>query len=153
MAAFSVTVGDDAIDAAALLAAFGRAATTAGAIASFAGVARRTGLAGESLDGLVLTGYRGVTLTSMQAIMVDARARFALDDAMIHHRIGRILPGETIVFVAATAGHRRPALEAVDYLMDRLKSDAVLWKYEESGDARRWIEPRADDAAALERWS
>lgn len=33
-------------------------------------------------------------------------------------------PGEAIVLVAALSKHRREALQAVDYLMDRLKTEA-----------------------------
>ena len=48
--------------------------------------------------------------------------------------------------------HRRAAFEAVDYMMDRLKSEAVFWTREEGPGGYRWIEPTADDAADLARW-
>ena len=45
---------------------------------------------------------------------------------LIVHRIGKVSPGEPIVFVAAAAAHRRGAFEGADFLMDYLKSRAPL---------------------------
>jgi molybdopterin synthase catalytic subunit len=69
------------------------------------------------------------------------------------HRCGAIAPGEPIVFVAAAAAHRRAAFDAVDYLMDRLKTEAVFWKREDAVDGSRWIEPMDCDRADQARWS
>ena len=71
----------------------------------------------------------------------------------IVHRSGAVAPGETIVFVAAAAVHRRAAFEAADYMMDRLKTDAIFWKREDGPGGSRWIEPGEDDYKARERWS
>ena len=60
--------------------------------------------------------------------------------------------GEPIVFVAAAALHRRAAFDAVDFAMDRLKLDAILWKKERRADGDRWIEARSADHAAAARW-
>ena len=130
----------------------GDGAAGAGAIVSFTGLARGTAADGSAIDALVLETYRTVTLRSMEAIAAAAHARFAITRSLVLHRAGRILPGEPIVFVATAAAHRRAAFEAADYLMDRLKSEAVFWKCEEGPAGRRWIEPTAADGAALARW-
>ena len=59
-------------------------------------------------------------------------------------------PGEPVVWVAAAARHRRAAFEAVDCLMDGLKSDALFWKQEERADGLHWIEPTERDHADLQ---
>lgn len=148
-----VRLADTPLDPAAMLAAFRDTAHGAGAIVSFAGIARDRGHTGEPLRALVLESYRSVTLRSMEAIAAQAKARFAMDRIVIAHRHGRILPGETIVFVATAAAHRRAAFEAADYLMDRLKSEAVFWKREETASGSCWIEPTGADARDLARWS
>ena len=61
-------------------------------------------------------------------------------------------PGERIVFVAAAAPHRRDALDACAYLIDRLKTDAPFWKRETRAGQSSWVEARESDAAAAERW-
>ncbi|WP_298199732.1 molybdenum cofactor biosynthesis protein MoaE [Novosphingobium sp.] len=123
-----------------------------GAIVSFTGVARGLARDGAPLQALVLEAYRSVTLRSMEAIAADAHARFPITASLVLHRAGRILPGEPIVLVATAAPHRRAAFDAADYLMDRLKSEAVFWKREEGVSGAVWIEPTTDDAAALARW-
>ena len=82
--------------------------------------------AGERRSGdeaLELEAYPGFTESEIGKIAEAARtARFGLDDFLIVHRVGKIAPGEAIVFVATASGHRRAAFEAADHLMDYLKS-------------------------------
>ena len=122
-----------------------------GAVASFIGLTR-DGRDGEAVEALVLEHYSGVTERSLQEIAEDGVRRFRLSAALVVHRAGRILPGEAIVLVAAAAPHRRAAFDGVDYLMDRLKTDAAFWKREEGPHATRWIEPIEADRDARHRW-
>lgn len=138
----------DPIDPAALLDTFTRASTGAGAIVSFTGVVR----GGDGVSELWLDHHPGLTEQGIGEVDADARRRFAVDDLSIVHRIGSVAPGEPIVFVAAAATHRRAAFEAVDYAMDRLKTDVPLWKRETRADGTRWIEARPEDQADRARW-
>jgi molybdopterin synthase catalytic subunit len=144
---------DAAFDPAAELAAFAAANAGAGAIVSFTGQMRECASDGAVLTALVLEGYGGMTLASIEDVVAEAGARFAVSDVLALHRIGRILPGQPIVFVATAAAHRRAAFDAADWLMDQLKSNILIWKREERADGTvQWIEPTAADAAALARW-
>ena len=129
------------------LARLARACPDAGGIASYVGTVRRAGVL-----ALELQSYEPLTLPGMAALAEAAQARFALDGVVVWHRTGRIRPGAPIVLVAAAARHRNPALEAVDYLMDHLKSAAWLWKRERRADGWHWIAPRPEDQTALARW-
>ena len=140
-------------DPAELLGDFNREAKGAGAVVSFTGLARGTDRDGASVAALVLESYRGATLRSMEAIAAAALARFDITHCRVVHRDGTIVPGEAIVFVAAASRHRRAAFEAADYLMDRLKTEAIFWKREEGPDGRRWIEPTEVDRADAGRWA
>src|SRR5207253_73531 len=93
------------------------------------------------------------------AVLGDpARLRAAVDQifvplaATIVHRVGAMVPGDRIVFVATAASHRAAALEACAYLIDRLKTDAPFWKRETRGDTPAWVEARCSDTEAKERW-
>ena len=147
-----VTLATEAFDPADLLGAFTRGLAGEGAVVSFAGHARGAARDGAPLDALVLESYRGVTLASMKAIAADAMTRFDISRCRVVHRAGRIAPGEAIVFVATASAHRRAAFEAADYLMDRLKTEAVFWKREEGPDGTRWIEPTGGDHSDALRW-
>lgn len=123
-----------------------------GAVVSFVGLARSESKAGEPIDRLVLDHHPRLTQASLDAIAADAAARFAVSHVRVVHRCGGVAPGEPIVFAGAAAAHRRAAFEAADYLMDRLKTEAVFWKREEGPALRQWIEPTEADLADRARW-
>jgi len=144
-----IALTDQPFDPGALLAAFAKDRREIGAIATFTGLARAE--QGQT-HVLELEAYPGFTEAAIGKIAETARSRFELDDLLITHRIGRIGPGEPIVFVATAASHRRAAFEACDFLMDYLKSRAPFWKKEHGPDGARWIEPRPEDHADVARW-
>ena len=120
-----------------------------GGVCTFVGEVRSD----DDVEALELSHYAPLTLAGMEALADRALARFDLMGILIVHRTGEMHPGEPIVLVSACARHRRAAIEAVDYAMDHLKSDAWFWKREKRGGQWRWIEPRAEDHADLARWS
>lgn len=120
----------------------------AGAIATFAGRVR----ADDGVDVLDLEHYPGVTESALQALAAEASARWGLLAASVIHRVGPMRPGEMIVFVGTAAGHRGAALDACAFLIDRLKTDAPFWKRETRDGTHRWVDARAGDDAAADRW-
>ncbi|MBT8425426.1 MAG: molybdenum cofactor biosynthesis protein MoaE, partial [Silicimonas sp.] len=78
--------------------------------------------------------------------------RWSLDDAMIIHRHGRMVPGEQIMMVATAARHRENAFQAAEFLMDYLKSRAPFWKKEFGADGDAWVAAKDEDETALRRW-
>ncbi|USU08532.1 molybdenum cofactor biosynthesis protein MoaE [Sphingomonadaceae bacterium OTU29MARTA1] len=123
-------------------------AAGAGAVATFSGLVR----ADDGVGTLELEHYPGATEAALVRVAQEAVARWSLGAATIVHRVGPMAPGERIVFVAASAPHRAAALEACAYLIDRLKTDAPFWKRETRGSKAEWVEARAADTAAAERW-
>lgn len=141
-----------AIDAPKLLGEFVKACENAGGVVSFCGLARGRDADGRIVATLRLERHPRLTERSLEQIARDAADRFDVSDILVVHRWGTIPPGDVIVFVAAAARHRRAAFLGADYLMDRLKTDAVLWKKEEGIDGGRWIEPTEEDRAAVASW-
>lgn len=122
-----------------------------GAVVSFLGIARPQGDRGM-IEALVLEHHPVLTEPSMAAIAQEALKRFEVRHVHIAHRCGTIAPEKPIVFAGAAAEHRRAAFQAADYLMDRLKTDAIFWKREDGPAGPGWIEPTDADYAARERW-
>lgn len=140
------------LDAADLLRGFSLDRDETGAIVSFTGLTRgRTG--DRTVDALTLQAYPGFTEPVMEAIEVEARARFAVQDVLAVHRWGTIAVGEAVIFVAVAAAHRRCAFQAADFLMDHFKTRAPFWKREDGPQGRLWIEPRDEDHKDLARWA
>ncbi|MCX8087547.1 MAG: molybdopterin synthase catalytic subunit MoaE [Rhodocyclaceae bacterium] len=120
----------------------------AGAVASFVGLVRQDG----AVTAMTLEHYPGMTEAALADIVVAARARWPLLAVRIVHRIGRLLPGERIVFVGVAAAHRHAAFAACEFIMDYLKTQAPFWKKEETLAGARWVEARESDERAAQRW-
>lgn len=125
-----------------------RSCPDAGGIATFVGKVRPTG----GVEALELSHYAPLTQAGMEALADEALGRWDLMGLLVAHRVGVLLPGDPIVLVSAASRHRRAAIEAVDFVMDHLKSDAWFWKREKRPDGWHWIEPRAEDHLDLARW-
>ncbi len=134
------------------IAALTEGRTDVGGVASFVGVVR-AGQAGAALSSMTLEHYPGMTEKQLAAIEDEARSRWPLQACLIIHRVGRLLPGERIVLVATASAHRAAALESCAFLIDWLKTKAPFWKKEETTDGERWVETRASDDEAAERWA
>ncbi len=119
-----------------------------GGVCTFVGEVR----GGDGVEALELSHYDPLTLAGMNDLADRALERFDLMGILIVHRVGEMRPGEPIVLVSAAARHRRAAIDAVDFAMDHLKSDAWFWKREKRAGAWHWIEPREQDYADLRRW-
>jgi molybdopterin synthase catalytic subunit len=123
-----------------------------GAIVSFVGIARGEASSGEQIDRLVLEPHPTLTRQSLEEIAVEAAQRFAVSHVRVVHRFGEIPAGDAIVFAGAASPHRRAAFETADYLMDRLKTEAVFWKREVGEFGSHWVEPTEADYDDRNRW-
>lgn len=132
----------------ALVGSFTDAHPGLGGVCTFVGEVR----GGDGVEALELSHYDPLTLAGMNDLADRALERFDLMGILIVHRVGEMRPGEPIVLVSAAARHRRAAIDAVDFAMDHLKSDAWFWKREKRAGAWHWIEPREQDYADLRRW-
>jgi len=143
---------ESALDPARELATLLARAEGDGAFVSFTGVARPGSKGGQTVYRLVLEHHSVLTARSLEQIALDAAARFDVSHVHVVHRVGDISAGEPIVFVGTASLHRRAAFEAADYLMDRLKTEAVFWKREIGDAGSSWVEPTDADYADRERW-
>ena len=82
----------------------------------------------------------------------EARARRPPQDVWTLPRQGLLQAGEPIDFVGVGSAHRQAAFEACAYLMDQLKTRAPFWKKEMGEQGGQWVDARASDAAAGQRW-
>ncbi len=144
-----IRLADTAIDPGALLTDFCAGRSETGAVVSFTGLTRGEHGAATVLE---LEAYPGFAEARIGEAAAQAATRFDLQDLLIVHRIGRMAPGEPIVFVAVAAAHRRAAFEACDQLMDYLKSRAPFWKKSHGPDGAHWVEPTAQDLSDAARW-
>ena len=146
-----IKVQSEDFDTGAELAALSRGRPEVGAVASFIGLVRDVAGSGE-LSAMTLEHYPGMTEKQLAQLEAEALARWPLDQVLIIHRYGRLLPGDQIVLCAATSRHRQAAFEACAFLMDWLKTKAPFWKLEEVNGESNWGAARQDDDDAAARW-
>lgn len=147
-----IRLQEEVFDAAAEAARMTRGRTDIGAVVTFTGLCRADEN-GEPIVALTLEHYAGMAEVEIARHVEEAAARWPLLGVTAIHRYGRIAPGEPIVLVIAASSHRQGAFAAAEFLMDYLKTHAPLWKRVEKPDGANWIEAKASDDAAADRWS
>ena len=110
-----------------------------GATAIFIGTMRDFN-EGESVRGMTLEHYPGMTERYLQRIVEAASRQWPLLDGLIIHRVGELQPNDPIVLVAVWSEHRAAAFAACRFIMEELKSKAPFWKREDTTDGSRWVE-------------
>jgi molybdopterin synthase catalytic subunit len=108
-----------------------------GALVVFDGIVRNHSRGRQTLY-LDYEAYEELALKQMNELAVQARRRFAVRDALIVHRLGRIEIGETSVLIAVASAHRAAAFEACRWLIDTLKTTVPIWKKETFADGAVW---------------
>jgi molybdopterin synthase catalytic subunit len=127
----------DAIDVAALM-EFVRADED-GAVVTFDGFVRNESHGRNTLY-LDYEAYDAMALAKMSEIAAQAREKYAIHRVAIAHRVGRLVIGETSVFIAVSAAHRAAAFDACRFAIDTLKRTVPIWKKEYFADGAVWAD-------------
>lgn len=122
-----------------------------GAVCCFVGTVRERN-EGSAVSSMELEHYSGMTEKAIEAMLVQAQARFDMYAARVIHRVGLLHPQDQIVLVAVTSAHRGMSFQACEFLMDYLKTQAPFWKKEVTPEGARWVDARVSDDQALARW-
>lgn len=113
---------------------------SAGALAGFVGMTRNS-FGGKTVDHLVYDVYTAMAERVLAEIGTEIAIRWPdVTGVAIAHRTGRVEVGEASVIVAVSAPHRREALAACAYGIDRLKAVLPVWKKEVLTDGEVWRE-------------
>lgn len=147
----AIVVQTDVFDPGAMLNRLHAAQLGVGAVVGFVGYVRDFN-DGQDVAGMLLEHYPGMTEKALQRIVDEAAERWPLLNIDVLHRVGRLEPGEPIVFVGVSSAHRAAAFEASHFIIDYLKTRAPFWKQEDTGTGPRWVEARDIDTLALGKW-
>ena len=122
-----------------------------GAVCSFIGTVRDRN-DGSDVASMELEHYPGMTEKAIEAMIDEAHRRFDILGARVIHRVGLLQPLDQIMMVAVISAHRGESFQACEFLMDYLKTQAPFWKKERTPEGERWVEAKAADDSAAERW-
>ena len=114
----------------------------AGAIGTFTGIVR------EYTDGmqtrvLEFEKYEKMADASIEQICTELKQREGIMDVVIHHKIGRVEPGEDIVYIVVAASHRTQLFLVLSEALERVKSEVPIWKKEITVDGEFWVHDHA----------
>ena len=113
----------------------------AGAVVVFEGVTRE-------VSHLDYDAYAEMAEPVIARICDEEADRHGLCAVAVDHRVGRVALSEPSVVVAVSAPHRVEAFAGAAAIMDRLKSEAPVWKQEEGEWVQGALPPRPGPPAS-----
>lgn len=111
---------------------------SSGAEVVFNGIVR-TPNKGSDVLYLEFEAYEALFHNEMKRIAETLESQFQINTIVLHHRIGRVFPGEVAVVAVVYSQHRKDAFDACEALMNELKATVPIWKKEFNSDGSFWV--------------
>lgn len=109
-----------------------------GAVAMFEGDIRNHHK-GNKVLGLEYEVFESLLRNVCHDISQEIKAQWPIHDLAIVQRIGRLEVGETGIVICVSSGHRREALQALEYAIEEFKKRAPVWKKEYIEGGHHWV--------------
>ncbi|MFM7023384.1 MAG: molybdenum cofactor biosynthesis protein MoaE [Flavobacteriales bacterium] len=107
----------------------------------FLGQVRNDIIKGQEVKAIEYTTYTDMALEKMTEIREEIFAKYPLTCMHIYHSLGSIKAGEICLFVFTSSAHRKPAIDACEEVVDRIKKELPVWGKEIfSNDTHQWKE-------------
>ena len=123
-----------------------------GAVVSFSGYVREFSKE-KQLKYMELEHYPGMTEKALESIVQKAKSHWSIEQTIIIHRVGKLLPKDIIVGVIVSSRHRSNAFKACEFIIDFLKTEAPFWKKEISDKGEVWVSERQEDIIKKTNWN
>ena len=101
--------------------------TNIGAHAIFLGQVRNDKMEDAAVVGIEYSSYLEMADEIFDQMREETFAKFPLTCMHIYHSLGLVKAGEISLFVFTSAIHRREALDACDWIVERIKKEAPVW--------------------------
>ena len=111
---------------------------SAGAVVTFSGDVRNhdKGKGVTSLNYEIHPSAQSV----IEKITNEVSAKYKVVNVAVAHRYGLIPIGESAFVVVVAAAHRAPAFACCEELVERVKAELPIWKYQEFTDgSTEWV--------------
>ena len=107
----------------------------------------------KDINGIFLECFEELAYKQLSTIREKAIQQWGLNNCSIIHRIGKLNMGEKIVLVLTSSAHRANAIKACEYIIDNLKINVALWKFNILGSAQEAVEFKKKDLDKFLEWS
>ena len=111
---------------------------SAGAVVTFSGDVRNH----DKGKGVLALNYEihPSAQSVIEKIAAEVAAKHQIVNLATSHRYGAIPIGESAFVVAVSAAHRGPALKACEELVERVKAELPIWKFQKFADGTtEWV--------------
>lgn len=115
------------------------AKTDIGGHSIFLGQVRADAIDGKTVAAIEYTAYKELALAKMAEIREAIFAQYPLTCLHVYHSLGRVAKGEICLFVFASSAHRKPAIQACEDCVERIKAELPVWGKEDfEGEGYQW---------------
>ena len=101
--------------------------TDIGAHNIFLGQVRADQIEGKTVCGIEYTAYEEMANQKIHSIREETFEKFNLSCMHIYHSIGEVKSGEICLFVFVSSPRRKEVFTALEYVVERLKSEAPIF--------------------------
>lgn len=113
--------------------------TNIGAHSIFLGQVRNDKVGENEVTAIEYTIYREMADEKFYEIREDAFKQFPLICMHIYHSLGLVNAGEISLFVFTSSVHRKDAIDACEWIVERIKKEAPVWGKEIlSNESSQW---------------
>ncbi|MGA2349981.1 MAG: molybdenum cofactor biosynthesis protein MoaE [Terracidiphilus sp.] len=83
---------------------------------------------GRPIPGLHYEAHETMARSIIEKILSDVTALYSCEEIWLIHRLDYVPVGETALFIRIHSRHRQSALRMLEAVIDRMKTDAPIWK-------------------------
>jgi molybdopterin synthase catalytic subunit len=113
--------------------------TAIGGHSIFLGQVRSDDIQGKKVEAIEYTAYEEMALQKMFEIREAIFAKYPLTCMHVYHSLGAVKAGEICLFVFTSSAHRKPAIDACNECVERIKAELPVWGKEIfEGDGYQW---------------
>ncbi|MBC6111427.1 molybdenum cofactor biosynthesis protein MoaE [Pedobacter fastidiosus] len=115
--------------------------TEIGGHSIFLGQVRKDEIDGKSVSAIEYTAFEDLALEKMHEIRENIFEKYPLTCMHIYQSLGTVKTGEICLFVFTSSAHRKPAIDACEEVVERLKAELPIWGKELFEDgSHQWKE-------------
>ena len=107
----------------------------------------------NKIQSIILECYEKLAIKQLSDIRAQAIKNWNLNNCLIIHRIGKLLLGEKIVLIITASAHRENAIRACEFIIDNLKVNVALWKFNVSNGEEEPVNFKNKDKEKFLKWS
>lgn len=101
--------------------------TEIGGHSIFLGQVRADLIHKKTVTAIEYTAYEDMALQKMHVIREAIFAKYDLTCMHVHHSLGKVPVGEICLFVFTSSAHRKPAIDACEEIVERIKTELPVW--------------------------